>query len=72
MKKYLGIYENKNLIRDADSKGVINIDNESLNKYREERDYKLKLARVVSEHETMKSDIADIKGMLSELLERLK
>ena len=68
MKKYLGVHDHKELIRDPDSKGLINIDNDALNKYKEEREFQIKLARVLSEHDQIKSDISDIKELLLKLV----
>ena len=67
-KKYLGVHDHKELIRDADSKALINIDNDALNKYKQERDFQIKLAKVLSEHDQIKSDISDIKELLFKLV----
>ena len=66
--KYQKVIDHKNLVRDTDSKAILNQDSSSLNKYKEEREYKLKLANVVNEHQDMKNDIAEIKEMLKAIL----
>lgn len=68
--KYAKVKENPALVRDMDSMAILNTDKNSLNKYKEEREYKLKLAKVVSEHEQIKQDLTDIKSMLAALLNR--
>jgi len=62
------VIDHKDLVRDTNSKAILNQDSSSLNKYREEREYKLKLANVVNEHQDMKNDIAEIKEMLKAIL----
>lgn len=62
------VIDHKDLVRDTNSKAILNQDSSSLNKYKEEREYKLKLANVVNEHQDMKNDIAEIKEMLKAIL----
>ena len=71
-RKYLGVIGNKSLVRDADNRAIINVDDASLNKYKQERDFKLRLARMMNEHDSMRSDMLEIKSMLAELLGRHK
>ena len=58
------------LIRDTKSKAILNTDAQALNKYREERDFKLKLQKIVQENDQMKSDINEIKNLLLKVLEQ--
>jgi hypothetical protein len=71
IKDYFKVRDHKDLIRLKDSKALINKNNESLNKYREERDNRIKLSKIVSEHEQLKSDVSDIKQMLNVILGKL-
>jgi|APCry1669192010_1035390.scaffolds.fasta_scaffold35714_2 ABC-type dipeptide/oligopeptide/nickel transport system ATPase subunit len=68
MVEYVKVIDHKNLRRQRNSKGVVNIDNEELNKYKVEREYKNKISIVVQEHDKMKNDIEEIKNLLKELL----
>ena len=70
MKKYAKILDHSDLVRDVNSKGVINIDNTSMNKYKQERLYRLKLNQIVSEYDKLKSDIEEIKSLIKKLLEK--
>ena len=66
--QYQKVIDHKNLIRDPNSKAILNRDADALNKYKEEREYKMKLANVVKEHEGLKEDVAEIKQMLKQIL----
>lgn len=68
--EYLRVKDHPELIRDTKSNAVLNTDVQALNKYKEERDFKLKLAKIVQEHDEVKQDLSDIKSMLSELLKQ--
>jgi hypothetical protein len=68
MVEYIKVQDHKNLLRQKNSKGIVNCDADDLNKYRLEREQKIKLAKVVKEHDQMKNDINEIKDMLRTLL----
>jgi len=68
MRKFYGVENHNDLLRDADSKAILNNDTSSLNKYKEERDFKIKLAKVVDDYQIMKDDMKEIKYMLNKLL----
>ena len=69
MENYIKVKDHPNLVRDTISNAILNVDNDALNKYKQERDRLLKLNRVVEEHEQIKNDISDIKSMLIKLME---
>jgi hypothetical protein len=78
-KKHYGVIGHKNLVREIDSKGIINIDNEGLNKYKmirarqQEAEAKEKrIDKMIEEHEFVKQEVSDIKKLLLELLGRNK
>lgn len=56
------------LARDNDSKSIINTDRNLYNSYVNQRQRKLK---EIEEIETLKSDVIDIKKMLSIIIEKL-
>jgi hypothetical protein len=68
MVDFLKVRENQDLVRSKESKAILNINDKSLAKYKEEREERLKLNRVISETENLKSDISEIKYLLRELL----
>ena len=71
MVDYIKVQDHKHLLRQKNSKGVVNCDNTELNKYKSEREYKLKVSKVVKEHDEMKNDLNEIKTMLKTLLGKM-
>ena len=69
-KEYLKVIDHPELVRDNKSKAILNNDLDSLNKYREERTFKMKLQNVINDNEKMKTDIAEIKNLLEQLLKK--
>lgn len=67
----LKVRDHADLIRDAKNKAILSTDQSGLNKYKEERDFKLKMAKVAKEHETMKNDVVEIKELLKTLIGKL-
>jgi hypothetical protein len=65
---FLKIRDNDHLIKNANTKAILNTDSKSLNKYREERDKLIKLSKVVEDTDKLKEDVAEIKNMLRQLL----
>ena len=65
---FLKVKENKDLIRSADNKAILNTNLKELNKYRQEREEKLKLKRLSEDSEKMKSDIEEIKSLIKQLI----
>lgn len=75
--KLIKVKDHPELRRHADSQAIVNIDKTALHKYREERDQRLRLKHISDdyesfkqEHEVMKSDIAEIKDLLHQLLRK--
>ncbi len=68
MNELLKVKGNSDLVRHKNSNAILNMNVKDLNKYREDRDEKMKLKRLVDESEQMKSDIDEIKNLLRQLL----
>lgn len=68
--EFYKVRDHVDLIKNSDSKAVLNTNARSLDKYREEREKLMKLSRVVEETDKLKQDMADIKSMLAQLLEK--
>lgn len=68
MTDFLKVKDNKDLVRQTKSNAILNTNLKELNKYREEREEKLKLKRLADESEQMKNDIQEIKSLLKQLL----
>ena len=69
---YYKIRDREDLVKNAGSKAVLSIDTTGLDKYREERDRRIRLTRVVEDTDRLKEDVAEIKSMLKQLLENKK
>lgn len=74
---YLKVKDHPNLVRDTESKAILNINADGLNKYRSERERILKEKKALqevdvlkSDMETVKDDVKEIKELLRKLLER--
>lgn len=63
------VKDEKNLVRDVSNKAILNKDVSALNKYKMERDAKLKLLK---EQDEMKNEINELKNMLSLILSKLE
>jgi hypothetical protein len=75
---YLKVKDYPDLVRDKNSKGIININNEALKQYKTERDQKMKLSRMLEKSdnlyedvEMLKNDMKDIKSLLTEIIGKL-
>jgi len=64
----LKVIDNPNLVRAKDSKAILNTNTEELNKYKEEREQRLKLKHVTESYDKLQSDVEEIKGLLHKLL----
>lgn len=69
---YLKVIDNKNLLRHASSRGIVNIDNDGLKKYREERDKMKRLNSLAEEQDKLGQEINDIKTMLQQILQKIE
>jgi hypothetical protein len=70
-RRYFKIRGHDELRRDAESMGIVNVDTKALNKYKEEREFRRKLSRVVDEHEGLKNDVGEMKAILAQILKEL-
>lgn len=64
---YIKVKDHPNLVRDKRSSAILNIDNSSYNKYKQERDQKLQEKK---EYEQLKKDVSEIKDLLLKILEQ--
>lgn len=70
--QFYKIKDKDNLIKNIDNSAVLNVDNESLNKYRDEREKLMKLSNVVTDNERLSREVAEVKQTLSEILDLLR
>jgi|OM-RGC.v1.034414805 hypothetical protein len=69
---YLKVIENKHFLRHANSKGIVNTDNDGLKKYREERDKMKRLNSLAEQQDKLGQEINDIKTMLQQILQKIE
>lgn len=65
---YVKVKDDQSLVRDASNKAILNIDNSGLQAYKEKKRKEASLSRVIEEHEQIKSDLAEIKDLLKQLM----
>jgi hypothetical protein len=65
---YLKVKDRPDLVREKKSNAILNTDHVELNKYREDRNHKIRMKRLVEENEQMRADIDEIKSLLKQLL----
>lgn len=68
--KYIKVKDHPGLVRDSGSKAILNTNKTELDKYRDERDRKLRAAKAIDEVEKLRSDVDEIKEMLQQLLKK--
>ena len=62
------VLDNNDLVREKDSRAVLNTNLKELDKYKQERDQRLKLREIADNYGRLKDDVEDIKNMLKEIL----
>ena len=71
---YAKVTGKDNLVRDEESGAILNVDNKGLNAYRAARKNRIKQAekekRMENEIDNIKSDVSQIKDLLTELIKR--
>lgn len=59
-----------NLVRDSKSKAIINVDEASYNKYKNEKLLQNKVINITEEINDLKQSVNEIKSLLSQILQR--
>lgn len=70
MNNFLKVKDHKNLIRDTNSKAVLNIDKQALDDYRNKKKMMKELFNNNNKINKLENDINDIKLLLKQLLEK--
>jgi hypothetical protein len=68
MSEILKVKDNKDLVRQKDSKAILNVNTRELDKYRKEREEKFRLQKLFEENDQLKNDVEEIKSLLRQLL----
>jgi hypothetical protein len=66
--KYLKVKGNEELVRDTGSSAILNTDNDALNAYKARKAKETAMDQIIKEYPSMKSDVAEIKNLLKQLL----
>jgi hypothetical protein len=64
----LKVKDNPDLVREADSKAILNTNQDELHKYRKAREEKIKLNQVVQDSIMMRQELEEIKSLLKQLI----
>jgi len=67
---YIKVQDRRDIIRDGDSKAILNINNDGLAAYKAKRQREQTMDNIVSEVSNLKADIGEIKLLLSRILEK--
>ena len=68
MEELVKVADNRDLVRHKGSNAILNVNQQELNKYKKEREEKLKMRQVIEEHQEMKQDLNEIKLLLQQLI----
>ncbi len=72
MQELIRVHDNRDLARDRNSNAILNVNTQELNKYKKDREEKLKIRQVIEDQEQLKQDINDIKLLLQQLIGQQK
>lgn len=72
MPEYFKIRDRKDLIKSSDSKAVLTVDSRGLDKYREERDRRLNMSRIMEDNARLNREVTEIKQNIAEILDLLR
>jgi hypothetical protein len=74
---YYKVTDEPDLVRDSKSKAILNVNTEALNKYKREKEERMKIRKMVNDYDDLKeelqvtkNDIREIKQMLMQLMEK--
>jgi hypothetical protein len=62
------VIDHPDLVREKESKAILNVDVKELNKYRQERNDRIKIKNMADEFDSVKKDLQIIKELLTKLI----
>ena len=62
------VKNDQTLVRETNSNAILNVDRNGLNKYKEEREFKMRMQRTTEELDQLKVDMSEIKIMIQQLI----
>ena len=72
MTDFAKVKDHKGLIRDLNSKAILNVDNEALTEHRNRKNVMKKMVDTTEKIEKLENDINQIKDMLIQLIQKNK
>jgi hypothetical protein len=60
---YYKVTDEPDLVRDSNSKAILNVNNDALNKYKKEKEEKLRIKKVLDGYENLKEEIKSTKNI---------
>jgi len=72
MTEYLKIRDRKDLLKNSGSKAVLVVDSKSLDKYKEERERRMQISRIVEDNARLNKEVTDMRRDLTEILDLLR
>jgi hypothetical protein len=68
MNQYLKVKDEESLVRDTSSSAILNTDSLALQSYKTRKAKEAAIDRVLREHDELKSELREIKGLLKDLV----
>jgi len=65
---HMKVIDHPDLVREKESKAILNVDVKELNKYRQERNDRIKIKNMADEFDSVKKDLQIIKELLTKLI----
>ena len=62
------VKDRQDLVRETHSSGILNVDAQGLHKYKEEREFKMRLQKTTCDIDRLKNDIVEMKVMMRQLI----
>lgn len=72
MPEFHKIKDRKDLVKSTISNAVLNVDAQSLDKYREEREKLMRLANIAEDNQRLNREVTEMKQQLDEILSLLR
>jgi len=69
--KYAKVKDNPELVRDMDSKAILNTNIDSLTAYKRRREKAKEIDQTIGDINTMKQDINDLKTLMQRILDKI-
>ena len=68
MNQYLKVKDEEGLVRDTSSSAILNTDSLALQSYKTRKAKEAAIDRVLKEHDELKNELREIKGLLKDLV----